>query len=95
MKMFKCGFAAVLFCVFILGCASQDKTLTALAVLQEGKARGHLVLTTSAGVSVGTQTEFFLGARGTQISFDGDINFADAEFGDEVLAGVVVPATGG
>ncbi len=61
-------------------CASPDKTTTALALLQEGNARGHLVMTTSAALSVGTQTDFYVGARGTKISFDGDIDFRDADF---------------
>jgi hypothetical protein len=62
------------------GCSTQDKTTAVLSVLEEGKARGHLVLTTSGAVSVGVQQDFYLGAKGTTLSFDGDIDFREADF---------------
>ena len=76
---------------FATGCKSQDSTMLALATLQEGKARGHISLTTGGAFSAGQQTEFFLGARNTHFAFDGDINFAEADFDLEELKGP--PAT--
>lgn len=62
------------------GCRSTDQTAAVMQTLQQGKAEGHLVLTTPGAVSVGERTEFFIGAMGTSLSFDGEIDFSDAQF---------------
>lgn len=62
------------------GCKSPDQTHVLLTTLAEGKARGHLVVTTGGQASAGQTVEFFLGAKGSTASFDGDINFAEADF---------------
>ncbi len=61
----------------MFGCADQQKQQSAMSFLQQGKARGHLVLTSDAQANA----ELYQGVRGgpnkTSISFDGDIDYAD------------------
>lgn len=64
----------------LVGCESADKTVAVLGVLQQGQARGHLVVTTSAALSAGLTNEFFFGAKDTSLTFDGNIDFGDANF---------------
>lgn len=67
----------------LTGCANDQKTDAMLLTLQEGKARGHLVFTTNGQVGAQQTTTFAIGATGSHMSFDGDVNFADAEFFEE------------
>ncbi len=76
--MFVVVFGSVTLC-HVAGCDHRN-VQDLFAALQQGKARGHLVLTTSGVVTAGTQTEFFVGLRGTSLTFDGNIDFADAKF---------------
>lgn len=70
--------AAVCVLVASMGCSSQQKTEDVLLILQEGKAQGHLVITTDGRLSVGQTTAFFAGANAASVSFDGDIDFGDS-----------------
>ena len=69
----------------LAGCKSQDQTASVLRTLKQGQARGHLVMTTPGALSAGQQTEFFIGARGSTLTFDGNIDFSGAP--DEPPAG--------
>lgn len=78
-----------------LACKTPEKDAMMLKMLQEGKARGHLTMGSQAILGVTQRTEVGIGALGTTVTFDGDINFADAEF-DEFIeaarrAGVTMP----
>lgn len=84
-KLFGGTLLAIGLLVVCSGCASVDRTGAVMQTLQQGKAKGHLVLTTPGAVSVGMQNEWFIGARGSTLAFDGDIDFSDAAF--------VLPAT--
>lgn len=83
-----CCTCGVMFGGCLGGCKTPDRTAATLATLQEGKARGHIVLVTPGSISAGQQTEFFFGARGSTLSFDGDVDFSVADFG-----ALLTPAT--
>lgn len=61
----------------VLGCESPEQNAVTLKLLQEGKARGHLTLGSSGVIGLMEKTEIGLGALGTTVTFDGDINFGD------------------
>ena len=60
-----------------VGCKTPEETTATLEMLRQAKARGHLVVASDGAVEVGQSTSFFLGARGTRIMFDGDIDFTE------------------
>lgn len=62
---------------FLAGCQDVAQQQNVLQFLQQAKAEGHLVLTSSGVLKAGMRQEFFAGADGTTISFDGSIDFAD------------------
>lgn len=62
---------------FLGGCQDMAQQQNVLQFLQESKAEGHLVLTSNGALKFGARQEFFAGADGTTISFDGSIDFAD------------------
>lgn len=64
-------------CLLNAGCADQQKFAQSMTFLQEGKARGHLVLTSDARLAGTVETTFSGGANKSALSFDGDVNFAD------------------
>jgi hypothetical protein len=76
------GCLALLLAV-MTGCESQERTQDVLLMLERGKARGHLTVTTSAQLAAGQQIKFFVGAGDTTVAFDGDIDFGDA--GDAII----------
>jgi len=61
-----------------LGCQNQQTYDQTLATLQQGKARGHLVVTTDGKLGFGASQTFFGGANAGSLSFDGDVDFADS-----------------
>ena len=65
--------------LLLAGCANGDKGLgarDALAILQEGGARGHLTFSMGGSpLSAGMKQVFFLGPENTVVSFDGDVDF--------------------
>jgi hypothetical protein len=70
-------FGISLLILFVCGCKTQSQTDNTLRFLQEGKARGHLVVTSQGQVAAGQKLEFYAGAGHATVSFDGDIDFAD------------------
>lgn len=62
---------------FVGGCQDVTQQQNVLQFLQEAKAEGHLVLTSDGTLKAGMRQEFFAGADGTTIAFDGGIDFAD------------------
>jgi hypothetical protein len=59
------------------GCADQQKNQNVLTFLQEGKAEGHLVVTSNAVAGGELYQGFRLGADDMSVGFDGSIDFAD------------------
>ena len=62
-------------CIELPGCQDATQNQNVLTFLEKGGARGHLTVTSDAGLSGGMTTEFFGGARGTRVAFDGDIDY--------------------
>ena len=60
-----------------VGCQDVQQQQNVMQFLQEAKAEGHLVMTSDGALKAGMRQEFFAGADGTTISFDGSIDFAD------------------
>ena len=73
-----CAILCLIF-IFSLGCESVEQNQNIMRFLQTGKARGHLVVTSDGAVKAGMRNEFFAGADGTTISFDGNIDFGSTE----------------
>lgn len=76
----------------MMGCKDELQHQNTLEFLQQGKARGHLVITTTGALSAGMRTVFFAGADETAVSFDGDVDFADSV---RHLGGALLPDGGG
>lgn len=77
-------FVAFLACVtmwHLPGCRAPDQTKQLMQALHDGQARGHLVVTSPGILSVGMQYDFYIGAKGTTLSFDGDIDFTNGKTG--------------
>ena len=70
--------AAAFGLVAMTGCQEGGSMADTLNFLQEGKARGHLVVTSDGQVGGGIATNVYGGAADASISFDGDIDFADS-----------------
>ena len=72
-------------CAFLLsvplscltGCSQERDPNDTLRLLQQGKAEGHLVLSTDGRIGVGATQEFFLGPIHSGLAFDGSVDFAD------------------
>ena len=60
------------------GCSEGGSMADTLTFLQQGKARGHLVVTSDGQVGGGISTNVYGGAADASVSFDGDIDFADS-----------------
>ncbi len=63
---------------FSSGCEGKDTAEVTLSFLERGNAEGHLICTSDGGVEVGQTISFHVGARGTRIAFNGDIDFSEA-----------------
>lgn len=81
------------------GCKNPETVRDTLLVLQQGKARGHITMTTDARVSVSQAIHFGIGPEHSSISFDGDVDFGDSvrhevDFGNHPhTAGDPIPLT--
>ena len=64
---------------FLTGCKSTESTEATMKMLQEAKFEGHFIMATDAGVEAGETISFFLGARGTRLAVDGNIDFSDTQ----------------
>lgn len=60
----------------LTGCSDAQQNQNTLTFLQQGKAKGHAVVTTDAGGEFSMTNAFRLGASGTTVSFDGNIDFS-------------------
>lgn len=63
--------------LFVGGCSDAQQNQNVLQYLKDGKARGHAVITTDVAGEFAMEQRFRLGAAGTKVSFDGDINFGN------------------
>ena len=59
------------------GCQDMAQQQNVMQFLQEAKAEGKMQLSTNGGLKAGMRQEFFAGADGTAVSFNGSIDFAD------------------
>lgn len=67
-------------CLFLLvvvfvGCSDPKQNENVLMWLEKGEATGHVVITTDVAGEFAMEQRFRLGAAGTRVSFDGQINF--------------------
>lgn len=70
------------------GCAANNATaaqqhnadLAKLQLLQQGKAKGHLVFQSGGKVGVGAENNFYLGLMDSNLSFTGEVDYGDAQF---------------
>jgi hypothetical protein len=62
----------------ISGCNEPQKNHAALVFLQEGKARGHCVITYDGKLGGEFREGFYFGAGAMSVSFDGDIDYSDS-----------------
>lgn len=70
----------------VAGCGDNVSVGEQMELLQQGKARGHLVVTSDGRVGGGFQNYFVFGAGQASLSFDGDVDFADTvRHNDNVL----------
>ena len=79
MKLFLLIASLVSLMLLGVGCSDPVKQANTLEMLQQGKAKGNLVLTTDGRVSVGQSTTFWLGGDGTAVSFTGEIDYTSTE----------------
>lgn len=68
--------AAVAFCLYLPGCKTNDQNERTLQMLREGNARGHVSLHSAVKLGVGAENNFWLGLHGTDLSFDGDVDWS-------------------
>lgn len=60
-----------------LGCKNQQSYEQTMTFLQQGKARGHLTVTSDGRFGGTIENAFTFGASKSVMSFDGDVNFSD------------------
>lgn len=78
--MFTRFFFAVLLLWVCGACKGDDNRQTyvrTMTALKEGKARGHLSVTTGGKLGAEWGTRVTLGPMDTSLSFDGDVDYAD------------------
>jgi hypothetical protein len=89
-------------CVLLLacaGCKSPEGVENTLKILQQGKAKGSLILSSDGRVSAAQTLDFSFGPQKSMLAFEGKIDFADdvrhvTDFGNHPhAAGDPIPLT--